>query len=72
MKDVQATGEAFCPQKENIEHSKHFKQFLHIIYFVGRVCPPGSGYQCGSGTKLLDTIQNVTIHYRKIYYPVKP
>jgi hypothetical protein len=47
--------------------------FFIFIYFVGRVCTPGSGYQCGSGsTKQLETIQNVTIHYRKINYPEKP
>jgi hypothetical protein len=36
IKDVQATGEAFSPQKRTSRTSKH-------EMFVGLFCPPGSG-----------------------------
>jgi hypothetical protein len=38
IKDVQATEEAFTPQKRTSSTSKH-----EISYFCGPFCPPGSG-----------------------------
>jgi hypothetical protein len=42
IKDVQATGEAFSPQKRTSSTSKHENSVLFSI-FVGHFCPPGSG-----------------------------
>jgi hypothetical protein len=42
IKDAQATGEAFSPQKRTSSTSKHENSLLFSI-FVGHVCPPGSG-----------------------------
>ncbi len=40
LKDVQATGEAFCPQLRTASTSKNEIYLLSL--FVGRFCPPGS------------------------------
>jgi hypothetical protein len=45
IKDVQATGEAFSPQKRTSSTSKHEISFL---YFSGNFYPPG----CGSGSQI--------------------
>jgi hypothetical protein len=43
IKEVQATGEAFSPQKRTYSTPKtEIYQLLSI--FVGHICPPGSGY----------------------------
>ncbi len=49
---VQATGEAFSPQKENIQHFKN-EIYNFFLYFVGHFCPPGSG----SGLRIRIRIQ---------------
>jgi hypothetical protein len=41
MKDVQATGEAFGPQKR--KSSTYPYNFYTLFIFVGHLCPPGSG-----------------------------
>jgi hypothetical protein len=53
IKDAQATGEAFSPQKRTSSTSKHKNSLLFSV-FVDHFCPPGSGSgfsnskQCGS------------------------
>jgi hypothetical protein len=42
IKDAQATGEPFNPQKRTFSTSKHENSVLFSI-FVGHFCPPGSG-----------------------------
>jgi hypothetical protein len=42
IKDAQATGEAFSPQKRTSSTSKHENSVLFST-FVGNFCPPGSG-----------------------------
>jgi hypothetical protein len=42
IKDAQATGEAFSPQKRTSSTSKHENSVLFSI-FVSHFCPPGSG-----------------------------
>jgi hypothetical protein len=49
MKDTQATGEAFSPQKRTSSTSKHENSVLFSI-FAGQFCPPGSGSGSGSGS----------------------
>jgi hypothetical protein len=39
MEEVQATGEDFSPQKEDIQHVKTLN-FFTFLYFVGHLCPP--------------------------------
>jgi hypothetical protein len=42
IKDSQATGEAFSPQKRTSSTSKDENSVLFLIFW-GRFCPPGSG-----------------------------
>jgi hypothetical protein len=56
LKDVQATREAFSPQKKHPSTSKH-EIYQHCSIFVGHFCPPASG----SGfTKLLTSCTTST------------
>jgi hypothetical protein len=70
--DVQATGDAFSPQKKTSSFKKW--HFLTFLYFCGHFCPPGSGsgfairiqgphwirIQSGPGsTALIHTLKNV-------------
>ncbi len=43
---VQATVEAFSPQKRTSSTSK-YEILLIFLCFVGHFCPPGSGYRYG-------------------------
>ncbi len=38
---IQATGEAFSPQREHPALQKI--KYINFFYFVGHFCPPGSG-----------------------------
>ena len=49
IKDAQATGETFSPQKRTSSTSKHENSLLFSIYVVN-FSPPGSGSGSGSGT----------------------
>jgi hypothetical protein len=42
IKDAQAAGEAFSPQKRTFSNSKH-EMYLLFSFFVGHFCPPESG-----------------------------
>jgi hypothetical protein len=42
IKDIQATGEAFSPKKENVQHCKK-RKLLTFFYVCGTFCPPVSG-----------------------------
>jgi hypothetical protein len=52
IKDVQAAGEAFCPQKKTPSTSKN-EIYLLFSMLEGHFCPPGSG----SGSRLRIRIQ---------------
>jgi hypothetical protein len=72
MKDVQATGEAFSPQKISTSNSKY--EFSQLFIFVGHFCLPLSGSafcmririqqlkKCGSGT-LFQNVYRIKLFY---------
>ncbi len=60
MKDAQATGEAFSPQKRTSSTTKHENSVLFSI-FVGHFCPPGTGSAIGMRIRI-QQLQLMRIH----------
>jgi hypothetical protein len=67
IKDVQATGEAFCPQKRTSSTSKNENALIFYL-FLGNFCPPGSesgssnSIQCRSGSEALLLTENKSLN----------
>jgi hypothetical protein len=70
MKDVQATGEAFNPQKRTSSTSKHdiFKTIFLVSIFVGHFCPLGIPNHIPNAIRIQPTKTSADPYYSKVFF----